>query len=366
MKYKSGTGESMGKPDKKLKKKIVIVGITGAVYAVFRFLLPLVIPFLIAYGIALLLGPSARWLSAKCRTKRAIKGKRRGIPVGVIGAVELMLLLFLILTGFYCCGKKLCMEAALLLEQVPGWIGRLEQWTDGICHQMETFLCLEKDHLVLMVRDMTDGLFRSVKDAAMPYVMTNSVAFLKAGMQIVVFTVILVIATALSLQEMDSWKERCQRSVWQREIDIIIKRLKIVCNAYIKTQGVIMLLTMIISTVVFWMLHHPYYLLAGAGLGLVDALPVLGTGTVLVPCAIKSFVRGRWGTGVILLLLYIVCYFIREILEAKMMGEQVGLSPLETLIAMYVGLLLFGIPGFLLGPIALLLIMDLVNMPECV
>lgn len=354
----------MGKPDKKLKRKILIVGIAGAVYLVFRFLLPLVIPFLISYGTALLLRPSARWLAARLRTKRTIKGKRRGIPVGVIGAAELLLLLLLLVAGLYCCGKKLCLEAALLLEQVPAWLDRLEQWTNGLCHQMETFLCLEEDHLVLMVREMTEGLLRSVKDGTMPYLMTNSVAFFKAGIAIIVFTIILIIATALSLQEMDRWKERCQRSVWQREIDIILKRLKIVCNAYLKTQGVIMLLTAGLSTAVFWLMKCPYYLLAGAGLGLVDALPVLGTGTVLVPWAVISLIRGQWGTGIVLLILYIVCYFIREILEAKLMGEQVGLSPLETLIAMYVGLLLFGIPGFLLGPIALLLIMDLVTLLE--
>lgn len=354
----------MGKPDKKLKKKLLIVGITGVVYGVFRFLLPLVIPFLIAYGIALLLGPSSRWLAGKCRTKRALRGKIRGIPVGVIGGIELLLLLFLILAGLYCGGRKLCLEAGLLLEQIPAWLNRLEQWTNGICHQLEVVLCLEKDHLVLIVGEMTAGLVQSVKSAAMPYLMANSMLFFKIGMQIVVFTIILVIATALSLQEMNSWKERCRHCVWQREIDIILRRLRIVCNAYLKTQGVIMLLTMGISTAVFWILHNPYYLLAGAGLGLVDALPVLGTGTVLVPWAVISFVRGRWGTGIVLLLLYIVCYFMREILEAKMMGEKVGLSPLETLIAMYVGLQLFGIPGFLLGPVGLLLVMDLVTLLE--
>jgi len=62
--------------------------------------------------------------------------------------------------------------------------------------------------------------------------------------------------------------------------------------------------------------------------------------------------------------LYLICYFLREILEAKMMGDKVGLSPLETLIAMYVGLKLFGIPGFLLGPIGILLICDLLETLE--
>ena len=60
--------------------------------------------------------------------------------------------------------------------------------------------------------------------------------------------------------------------------------------------------------------------------------------------------------------IYLICYLLREILEAKMMGNRVGLTSLETLISMYVGLQLFGIAGFLLGPIGLLLIEEMVNL----
>ena len=62
-----------------------------------------------------------------------------------------------------------------------------------------------------------------------------------------------------------------------------------------------------------------------------------------------------------MLAIYLACYFLREILEAKLMGSRVGLSPLETLISMYVGLRLFGILGLILGPVGILLIGDLVK-----
>lgn len=62
-----------------------------------------------------------------------------------------------------------------------------------------------------------------------------------------------------------------------------------------------------------------------------------------------------------MLAIYLACYFLREILEAKLMGSRVGLSSLETLISMYVGLQLFGILGLLLGPVGILLIGDMVK-----
>lgn len=352
----------MGKPDKKLKKMILIVGITGAVYGSFRYLLPLVIPFLIAYGIALLLRPTSAWLAKRGRVR--IRGKYRGIPVGVIGLAELAVILTLLFGLLYFGGRKLCMEATLLLDHIPVWTQNLDQWLTGVCHRMEALLCLKENVLVVMMREMLRGVMVSLRDAAMPYLMENSVSLFQLGMQVTVISVVIMVAVALCLQEMERWKERCKASVFQREFTLIARRLANVGDAFLKTQGIIMLLTTIICTVGFWLLGNPYYILAGIGIGILDALPIFGTGTVLIPWAILTLFRHQWWRGIALFALYIICYFVREILEAKMMGDRVGLSPLETLISMYVGLQLFGIPGFLLGPVGLLLIEDLVQMLE--
>lgn len=352
----------MGKPDKKLKKIILIVGITGAVYGTFRYLLPLVIPFLFAYGFALLLRPSAVWTAKHCRFR--IRGKYYGIPVGAIGAVELTVILAVILTGLYFGGRKLCVEACLLLDHIPEWMKGLDYWLTGVCHQMEYLFYLKENVLVILMRQMLRGLMVSLRDAAMPYLMVNSVSLFRVGIQITVISVVVLVAVALSLQEMDRWKERCRTSVFQQEFSLITRRLANVGGAFLKTQGIIMLLTMAICTVGFWLLGNPYYILAGIGIGILDTLPIFGTGTVLIPWAIILLFRHQWGQGTALFALYIICYFLREILEAKLMGGRVGLSPLETLISMYVGLQLFGIAGFLLGPVGLLLIADLVQMLE--
>ena len=108
----------MGKPSRKLKKTLWIIGVTGAVYLSFRYLLPLVIPFLLAYGMALLLKPSAGWLSKKVRI--TIGGKSIGLSIGAAGALELLLLLFLLGMGIYFGGQKLYEEAGLLIERTSG------------------------------------------------------------------------------------------------------------------------------------------------------------------------------------------------------------------------------------------------------
>lgn len=359
MKYKTEIGESMVQPNKKLKKILFILGITGAVYVCFQYLLPLVIPFLLAYGIALLLRPSAGWIAGKCRVQ--VRGKCYGLPIGIAGAAELMVFMFLLGIGIYIGGQKLYAEAGMLIQQIPLWIESLDLWLTKFCHTLETVLNLKANCLVVLAQDMLRSLVTSTKNAAMPYLVVNSMTVFRWFVQITVVWVILLIAVMLSLQEMETWKQRREKSVFRQEFAMISRRLSIVCNAYLKTQGAIILLTMTICMIGFGLMGNPYYILAGIGTGILDALPIFGTGTILIPWALCLIIGGNWGKGAAVMGLYIICYLLRQILEAKMMGDKVGLSPLETLISMYVGLQLFGLLGFLLGPIGLLLIEDAVE-----
>ena len=87
---------------------------------------------------------------------------------------------------------------------------------------------------------------------------------------------------------------------------------------------------------------NPYFIMAGIGIGILDALPIFGTGTVLLPWAVWSAVTGEWRQAGILAALYAVCYVCAADSGGAMMGGQVGLSSLETLAAVYVGLELSG------------------------
>ena len=362
-KYKTETGESMGKPDKKLKRILLIIGITGAVYGVFRYLLPLVVPFLLAWGLALMLRPTSVWLAKRCRMTVNIKGREKvlAVPVGIIGAAELMALVFFLSLALYLGSYKLCMETGMFLEQIPVWVDALDMWLTKMCHLIEDCLCLSPNCLVLIMREMLKGLMDNLKYGAMPYLVANSMTLFQKGMELMVVSVILLVSVGLILQEMDRWKQRCDHSLFRREFALIFCRLAITANAYLKTQGIIMLLTTVICTAGFWILKNPYYILAGISLGVLDALPVFGTGTVLIPWAVIRFFQGKWGAGILMLAIYLACYFLRELLEAKLMGSRVGLSPLETLISMYVGLRLIGILGLILGPVGILLIGDMVK-----
>ena len=348
----------MERPTRKQRKMLLIIGITGAVYLSFRFLLPLVIPFLIAYGIALLLKPSALWAEKRCRLR--IRGREWRPSLGLIGGIELFILFLLLGWAVYAGGKRLGIEARLLCQNLPELLDRLDVWLTGACYWMERAFHLQRGCLVYVLKDMLLDLGRAVKNSTMPFLVVNSMTIFKWIIQVTVITIILVVATVLSLQEMESLKTRRERSAFHREFSILSSRLVMVGNAWLKTQLSIMTLTMIICSLGLMMIKNPYNILLGIGIGLLDALPIFGTGTVLIPWSVFCFATGSWGKGLVLLGIYVICYFLRQIMEAKIMGDKVGLSALETLIAMYVGLQLFGLLGFVLGPIGLLIIEDLV------
>ena len=79
----------------------------------------------------------------------------------------------------------------------------------------------------------------------------------------------------------------------------------------------------------------------------------------MIPWAVIMLFTGNWTYAIGLMLLYLLSYFLREILEAKLMGSRMGIRPLEMLMSMYAGLLLFGVTGFLLGPLGYLLVREL-------
>ena len=117
--------------------------------------------------------------------------------------------------------------------------------------------------------------------------------------------------------------------------------------------------TFLILTAGFFFLRVEYALLFALLITIIDALPVFGTGTVLIPWSMAQFLRGDTRCGVGLLLLYAVAALTRQALEPRLVGKQVGLNPVLTLLALYTGYRLLGVGGMIVFPIAAMLFKQL-------
>ncbi len=350
----------MVSPEKKLKKTLLILGIAGAVYLGIRFLLPLVIPFLCAYGTALWLRPSVRYL--ECRWQWSFRGKMRHVPVALIGTLEILVILAIAAGGLYFCGSQLIAQFERFTTSIPQLLVWLDVKLTALCRGIEGILGMKHDYLVASVREMIRELSTIVRESTMPVIMDNSISILAGLGEMLVFLVIFFLSTLMFLQEMDDIRQRKSNSMFHREFAVIGRRLVKVGSAWLKTELIIMSITAGLCTVGLFLIGNDYALLFGVGIGIVDALPFFGSGVILVPWGVVQLIQKEWLDAAVLLALYVVCYFTRQVLEAKIMGNRMGLSPMETIASMYVGIQLFGLVGFLLGPIALLLVEDLVDL----
>ncbi len=344
--------------DEKGKRILRIMGATAGVYLVFKYMLPLAAPFAFAAVAAAVLRPSAEKAAAKLKIRW--RGYTLGVAPCVIAALELTLVLGILGIAVYAGGRRLCQQIMLFMERMPEGLAQLNRWLTGMCHLLEERLTLKEDTMVYLAQDMILGLGDKMKQGMMPYLMGNSVSLAQGALRLAIIMILFIVGVMLFVQEMDGIRSRMENSAFREEFARIGRVLGLVGRAYLRAQGIILVFTMLLCAAGLFFLKNPYYILAGIGLGILDALPLFGTGTVFVPWALICFFRGRWQRGAFLLVLYAACYLLREFLEAKLLGDKVGLSPLETLISIYIGLQLFGIPGVILGPAGTLMIKEFI------
>ena len=281
--------------------------------------------------------------------------------IGVIGGVEFLAVLSVLGVVLYRGALKLCSEGKLLMVQLPVWLEQFDLWLTGNCHRVEHAMGLRPGCVADMAGDMLYHMVDTCKTAAMPFLMANSMSVLSCLAKAAIVSLVVFLAAILSLQEMEDLRDRRDQSVFRKEFNMIGNRLVQTGKAWFRSQGIILFITTGLCIGGMFLIRNPYYIMAGIGIGILDALPIFGTGTVLIPWAVLRLAVGDWKQALALTALYLVCYFVRQILEVRMMGGQVGLSPLETLASVYVGLELFGFFGFILGPLGLLLTEDMVE-----
>ena len=118
----------------------------------------------------------------------------------------------------------------------------------------------------------------------------------------------------------------------------------------------ILIITFIELTIGFLILNRDNAVLYAALIAVLDLLPVIGTGTVLVPWAVYSMLVSNYGLGTGILILYVIIVIVRNIIEPKIIGRQIGLHPLIALITVFIGLKFFGFIGMFIAPLLTMLI----------
>lgn len=138
---------------------------------------------------------------------------------------------------------------------------------------------------------------------------------------------------------------------WRSRAVGMKKELLHTLMGFVRTQLLLVLLTCCLGTLGLTALGTKYAILYGLLLGVLDFLPMIGPGALLLPWSGLSLVLGDWVRSAGLITLFVVLAFVRQAAEARLIGRNLGLHPLAVLAAVYIGTRLFGLSGVLLGPV---------------
>ena len=336
-------------------RKIGTIGLVFfLVWGAFRYFLPIIAPFLLGWFFAALAEPVTRTIHERTPLNRIFAA---GVGVTLVlvfllGAVWLL--------GALCYRELTALAAGLpaYADTVEAGLASLRDWAvelagrlPGRLGQMagSTVSGLFREGSVLLER-VTSGVISAAGSVA---------GKLPGGALMIGTAVISAYMISAQYPVLKGWLFGSDtfRFRWEPVLDRLRRTVGLWLTAQVKLTAV----TFGIVTAGFLLLRVKHTFVWAAVTAVVDAVPMLGTGTVLIPMALISLLAGEQVRALGLLGLYVTAMLTRSALEPKLVGRELGMNPLLTLMALYAGFRIWGVPGMILAPILAVSAMQLVG-----
>lgn len=323
--------------------------VVGGVWLI-RFLMP----FVIGWIISCIANPVVCWLDKKLKIQ-----KRFG------SAIMIVFVLAAVVGLLYLIGSFLVREAGELIVHLPEmYKGIAEQMKEvgqnlsGIIKMLPAGL---KANISTLGSSLGDALGAWVKDLTQPTVsLAGNVAKQIPSVIIGGFVSIISAYFFVADREMvTAWmKNVTPKAVYER-LSMVMSNFKFAVGGYFIAQFKIMAVVCVILLVGLSLLRVEYAFVLSILIGFLDFLPFFGTGTALIPWCIYTLLTGDYMRALLLALIYVITQVVRQLIQPKLVGDQVGLNPLPTLVFIYIG---YRLGGFLWMILAVPLGMILINM----
>ena len=333
----------------KVLKKILITILTiASIYLVFRLAM-FYLPFLIAFIISFLLEPIIKFIMKKFKFSRKYS------------AIFILIFIIIVLLGITI------LVSSTLFSESSSFLNNLNEYVEMTVSRIQDFKIIVQnwnipENILIAIENSSTDLINLISN------------FLKnaliKGMNLI--SAIPVIAmyfaiTAISLYFLCTDKvymidqlEHHLPETWVKKIYRHTKDISKSLGSYLKAQIILINISFVIVLLGLFLIkimgfNIKYPLLYALGIGFVDALPIFGSGTVMIPWSIASALYGDIRLGIAILTLWTITTIIRQVLEPRIVGKHIGIHPIFTLIAMYTGFRAIGLTGLLLGPIILII-----------
>ena len=317
------------------------------------FLVKLFLPFLLGYLFSMAVNPLADTLQ-----------KRLKIPRG-LSAVLVIVLIVGIFGGVLTFAIwKIVDEGRMLYTQFPTIYENIQNSTKALGEKWSVVYM----NLPSNIQQAITSAGETVSSKAAEFINMKSTPmvdyagnFAKALPSVFIGIVVFILSSYFMVSENKTVMSTVQGVFSPKVVDrlnLIKMELKKYLGGYIKAQGILMCIAFAIMFIGLSILDIEYALLIALGIAFLDALPFFGSGLVLWPWSLISFLNGNIKLGVGLIVIYAAVALMRHFTEPKLVSSRIGMNPILTLMSMYIGYRTLSIGGMILGPIILMLIIS--------
>lgn len=336
---------------KKLYFILYIVLVLIVVYLLFKLGIFL-FPFTLALFFSIMTQPFSRFLEKKLKFSQKI---------ATIVSIVLFLVIFL---GFI----------SLSALRLSGEIYKLSINLNKYSKEAQSLWNTAIDKIYSLLGYFPEGFDEQVKNSINGFIrmgtsklgsfINSLINFITSIPTIILYICITILSTffiSLDKNKIMAFLEQQFPKSWIKKVYNIKREMFNVLGSYIRAQIILMTicffeLLISFNILSFLKFNLPYPLIFSIVICIIDALPILGAGAVLLPWSLISFVTGDINLGLALLVIYFLVLSVRQMLEPKLISQNLGVHPLVTLISMYSGFKFFGVIGFLIGPVVMIIL----------
>lgn len=330
----------------RFRKRITAVGFFFAGWLGLRYCLPVLLPFLLGAAVAVAAEPAVGFFTSSIRLPR-------GAAAGVGVSITLILL-----TGVLSVAGMLAVKE---LGTLAGALPDMGQTVQRGILLLEDTLVGAADRLPEGLRTLATGTVLALFDGGsawvgqltqkIPKALTSVLGWIPDGALGLGTGVIAGFMISARLPRLRQYLRSGLPQVWYDRYLPALGQVRQTFGGWLKAQAKLTAVTAGVLAGGFLLLRIPYGALWAIPVALVDAIPMLGTGIVLIPWAVAVLLQKKVMLGVGLLFLYALTMILRRVLEPKLVGQQLGLDPLLTLVFLYTGYRFWGFTGMILAPI---------------
>lgn len=342
-------------PKWKLYLKIIVNFILFILLLLFVFMvLPKILrffmPFVIGWVISIIANPLVKFLEQKVKMVRKHSS-----------AIIIILVIVGVIGVLYTLIAIIVRESISLTNDIPKIYYDIQVKSDELFEKLNNLYLIIPSFLQQFIDNIRENFNNPPQDTTLPNYLsfTGASTIAKSVAERVFQTIISILAAYFFIAERDNIVKNMKKVVPKAVLDyygFIVSNFKTAVGGYFKAQFKIMIIMIGILFIGFEILRVDYSFLLAIGIAILDFLPVFGTGFVLWPWALIDFLLGNYFRAIGVVAIYILCQVIKQILQPKMVGDSVGISPLSTLIFMFIGYRFMGVIGMIIGiPIGMIL-----------